>query len=181
LEESMMGKSKLWRPRRPTLEEYFWRKVDKNGPIPKHRPNLGKCWVWVDRAGRPVRSKYGKATFGKISAGAHRVAFFLKHGRWPKPQACHRCDNTRCVRPSHLFEGTQKVNIKDAIRKGRMWWKTDRRTKVAASIGLGRSQLNRLALLAAKALRKDGYTYRQIASELDVHVVTVWRYLTAKS
>jgi hypothetical protein len=29
-----------------TLEERFWEKVDKNGPVPAHRPELGPCWVW---------------------------------------------------------------------------------------------------------------------------------------
>ena len=43
-----------------TLEERFWRKVDKNGPIPEHRPELGPCWVWT--AGTNTRrTKDGRA------------------------------------------------------------------------------------------------------------------------
>jgi hypothetical protein len=27
--------------------ERFWSKVDRNGPVPEHRPELGPCWVWT--------------------------------------------------------------------------------------------------------------------------------------
>ena len=36
------------------LGERFWSKVDKNGPIPSHRPELGPCWIWIAR-----RDRYG--------------------------------------------------------------------------------------------------------------------------
>jgi hypothetical protein len=30
-----------------SLPERFWKKVDKNGPVPAHRPELGPCWLWT--------------------------------------------------------------------------------------------------------------------------------------
>jgi ferredoxin-like protein FixX len=34
--------------------------------------------------------------------------------------ACHRCDTPSCVNPGHLFAATQKENMQDALRKGRL-------------------------------------------------------------
>ena len=50
---------------------------------------------------------------------AHRIALFGVDGLANDKFACHRCDNPRCVRPSHLFAGTSRENVVDMIAKGR--------------------------------------------------------------
>ncbi len=56
---------------------------------------------------------------GKCYRG-NRVAWMLFHGAIPAgSHVLHRCDNRRCVRPDHLFLGTNKINCEDMTRKGR--------------------------------------------------------------
>ena len=35
----------LMHGKRGTLAERFWAKVNKDGPVPEHRPDLGPCWI----------------------------------------------------------------------------------------------------------------------------------------
>lgn len=98
---------------RISAEARFWCKVNKNGPLPPHRPELGRCWVWV--AGKSKRG-YGKFIFEGKNWRAHRFAWFLKHGR-VKDCILHKCDNPSCVR--HLFSGNMSENILDCVAKGR--------------------------------------------------------------
>ena len=41
-------------------EELFWSKVDKDGPIPEFRPDLGPCWLWTGYVHKD--SGYGQVT-----------------------------------------------------------------------------------------------------------------------
>jgi hypothetical protein len=51
---------------------------------------------------------------------AHRVAWILAHGEFDDAlKILHRCDNPPCVRPDHLFVGTQIDNCLDRDNKGR--------------------------------------------------------------
>lgn len=100
-----------------TVAARFFAKVNLNGPIPAHRQDLGPCHEWT---GLMTDQGYGHTSgFGRKNAKAHRVAFFLAEGRWPDPCALHHCDNRKCVRRSHLFEGTTQDNTADRTAKGR--------------------------------------------------------------
>lgn len=101
-----------------TVEDRFWSKVDKNGPSPNHRPELGPCHVWI---GATRAEGYGAFKFrGKI-AKAHRVSWILEEGEIPDGICVlHKCDNPPCVRHAHHFLGTRAENVADAVAKGRM-------------------------------------------------------------
>lgn len=51
----------------------------------------------------------------------HRWIYQKYYGEIPKGMlVCHSCDNPSCINLKHLFLGTQKDNIQDALKKGRM-------------------------------------------------------------
>jgi HNH endonuclease len=91
----------------------FWRKVDENGPVfPMH----GRCWVWRGA----VSKDYGHFSAGGRMMGAHVYSWQQTNGVQPDGLfILHRCDNPLCVRPSHLFTGTQQENVNDCMAKNR--------------------------------------------------------------
>ena len=101
-----------------TVEERFWAKVNKDGPIPPHRPELGKCWVWT---ASKYQNGYGQFSIGRKAIFAHRLSFEIAHGQIaPGWCVCHACDNKPCVNPGHLWLGSYADNMRDASAKGRM-------------------------------------------------------------
>jgi hypothetical protein len=78
----------------------------------------GPCWEWM--GSRDRRSGYGQISVAGKVLKAHRVSWELHRGPVPGSLCVlHACDNPRCVRPSHLFLGTQLENIADREAKGR--------------------------------------------------------------
>lgn len=51
-----------------------------------------------------------------MDAVSWRVSWALEQGPIPDGKwVLHRCDNRRCVRPSHLFLGSSQDNVDDMM------------------------------------------------------------------
>ena len=100
--------------KRESLVDRFWAKFK--------RPQKG-CWEWT---GAKDPNGYGNIEEGHGSKScrtvhyAHRLSWKLFNGPIPdEMRVLHKCDNPLCVRPDHLFLGTQKDNLADCKNKGR--------------------------------------------------------------
>jgi hypothetical protein len=97
-------------------------------PIPDslevQRRILGRCVRTargcLEFTGGVDGSGYGQVSFSGRRMRAHRAVWINEHGPISLGLlVCHRCDNTKCVEPSHLFLGTMRDNMRDMVLKGR--------------------------------------------------------------
>lgn len=94
--------------RRPPIEDVFSKYVTKSEG----------CWPW---SGLVDKDGYGVFFHAKKQYRAAAFALGLDGRPVPKGlMACHTCDNPICVRPDHLYPGTAKQNMADAMARGRL-------------------------------------------------------------
>jgi hypothetical protein len=114
----------------------------------------GDCWNW---AGSKNEHGYGRTQAGKRRVATHRLMYKLANDADPGDKlVLHKCDNTLCCNPSHLFLGTYQDNNTDCATKGR---------KVRTHVRLTPSQ--------ARLLKRQialGGKYKYIAEQFNVSV-----------
>ncbi len=78
------------------------------------------CWNW--NKGKNQKG-YGSMRFLGAKAPSHRVSYMaFKDNTFQvldniEELVCHKCDNTSCCNPNHLYVGTQRDNMKDRFLK----------------------------------------------------------------
>lgn len=93
----------------PADVETFWSKVTKTDG----------CWTF-QTAGYGYANMVTHGPNNPRVVKAHRFSWTLHNGQVPPGlRVCHHCDNPPCVRPDHLFLGTDADNMRDKVAKGR--------------------------------------------------------------
>lgn len=102
---------------------------------------------------------------------AHRYAYERAKGTIPPGlDICHRCDNTACVNPEHLFPGTHTDNMRDMA------------SKVRGNIGVNSSaaKLTEADVIKIRAMRAAGMPMKTIAASFPVGRTVVSRIVSRK-
>lgn len=80
------------------------------------RQNDNGCLEWQGSGDR-----YGVIAVNGKRVKTHRLAWEIKNGEIPEGMmVLHKCDNPPCCNIEHLFIGTQKDNMQDALKKERL-------------------------------------------------------------
>ena len=152
------------------LVSRFWNKVNKTE----------KCWIWTGANGLSIGQKRNRGNYGLIRMQnkvyyAHRLSWEIHHGEIPpKMQVLHHCDNPQCVRPSHLWLGTNLDNIKDKTAKGRA--RSTRGEKCHWA------KLKENQVMEIRSLHDSGkYTHAKLASMYGVSTPTITLIILRKN
>lgn len=149
-------------------------------------------WPWSLRKGYGYLKRDGR------KVPTHRLAFEIRHGRPPVPQALHECDTSECCNGAHLIEGTQKRNVQDCAARGRIargdrhgsrthperllrgadWPKIDRPDTIAHGEAIGTARYSAALAVRARELHRGGLTNQsEIARRLGVHRMFVHKVI----
>lgn len=78
------------------------------------------CWLWEGATNTDDSHPYGVIKVRGKKKLAHRFSYELCVGPiHPGQFVLHKCDNTLCINPGHLFTGSQTDNMRDEVAKGR--------------------------------------------------------------
>jgi len=149
----------------------LWARVDRNGPLVAHVAGMSNCWVWT---GKLTAKGRGLIRFGGKQVLSHRASWEAENGPVPNRMCVlHKCDRPSCVRPSHLFLGTQLDNIRDRDAKGRQG--------TARGETSGTAKLTEADVLSIRAQWADGAKGIALASRFMVGPAQISKIVLRKS
>jgi len=148
--------------------ERFWSKVNKSG----------ECWEWGASFNTTGR---GQFKLNGMMVLAHRLSYVMNHPitidlmeGHREILVCHRCDNPKCVNPSHLFLGSHNDNTKDMMDKGRHH---DGKGEKCPTSKLTEAQVREIRIKYANGR----ISQRQLALEYGVHQATIFRIILRRT
>jgi len=119
---------------------------------------------------------YGQLRVNGKTVRAHRHAYECAFGPIPEGMCvCHSCDNRTCITPDHLFLGTQRDNIRDAIQKGRFAPVIDNLKHDFSGEKHGNAKLTKEQVELIREKRKSGMRLRELADEFPVGITQLHR------
>jgi hypothetical protein len=138
----------------------FWKRVDKTDG----------CWTWT---GNGTGDGYGRMFLAKGNViRSNRASWIIHFGEIPEGMCvCHHCDNKICVRPDHLFLGTDLDNKRDMFIK----------KKHAHTTRHGSAKLGAVEVVSIKRLYSKGWKSPAIAERFSVDKSTILRVLRGES
>lgn len=85
--------------------------------------NKKSCLLWkgtIFTNKQKLWWKYPAITYKNKTWRGNRLVLFLHTGELPsRKYALHKCDNSLCLNPKHLYWGTPKDNVRDSYSRGR--------------------------------------------------------------
>jgi len=101
------------------LHDVLKKRTVKSAPVP--HLNGSRCWIFT---GGQSQAGYGQITSSfklypgfRFYGSAHRIAWMIWKGDTMGLNVQHKCDHPVCINPDHLYVGTPKQNIKDAVQR----------------------------------------------------------------
>lgn len=156
-------------PKQRLLASFERKGQDECWPWTGHMDVGGYGFFWRGRRSRPHRTH------------AHRVLYQMRYGPIPPGlQACHHCDNRRCVNPRHIFLGTHKDNADDRERKGRGNHPKGKPNFKNRGSGNGNSRVTENDLVRIRAMLANGIKNCEVAREFKISPACVSLIKTGK-
>lgn len=135
-------------------------------------PNSG-CWIWLGTVAYP-RESYPRPCLrvGANNKFASRISFELSVGKIPDGKwILHKCDNSMCVNPAHLYAGTREENVRDAVSRRRLR-SGERHPK---------ARLLESDIRLISRLRKRGWKIKTLMEWFEVSRSSIWKIYKGKT
>jgi hypothetical protein len=134
--------------------------IDENG-----------CWNFL---GKLKKDGYGRMHYNGKYYPVHRLSYliFVEYVEDSK-LICHKCDNRKCLNPSHLYAGTHADNTRDMYERGRQ------------NLKIGESHHNAKfkehEILTFRRLHKNGVSISEISKKYSVPYKTIHKIISRKT